>query len=82
MNSEGTVVVPPTEEQAGDGAQPSATAWQGCIVVRDAVADGKVVTTMDGVASAEDCCRACKAANDTVCNAWNWCPVNQTQGCT
>lgn len=77
------MVTPPAgQADASNGTQPNATAWQGCIFVRDAVMSGHLVNTLDGVASAEDCCRACRAANDTVCNVWNWCPAGQAQGCT
>lgn len=84
MNSEGTVVVPSTQDGeaagGGGGAQPNATDWQGCILVEDAVADGKVAATLDGVPSTEDCCRACKV--ESSCNVWNWCPPDQLRGCT
>ncbi|KAL4421641.1 hypothetical protein ABPG75_010932 [Micractinium tetrahymenae] len=84
VNSEGTVVVPPADSQAGggNGTQAVGPPYQGCILVKDAVADGEVAATLDGVASAEDCCRACRARNDTVCNVWNWCPADQGGGCT
>ncbi|KAL4421640.1 hypothetical protein ABPG75_010931 [Micractinium tetrahymenae] len=84
LSSQGSIILPTSAEQAGggNGTQAGAARYQGCILVKDAVADGKVAATLDGVVSAEDCCRACRARNDTVCNVWSWCPADQAGGCT
>ncbi|KAI7845590.1 hypothetical protein COHA_000877 [Chlorella ohadii] len=56
-----------------------ANMWMGCLVVNlPAVMGGVVNRTIDGVASAEACCRACREAGRTACNVFNWCPENET----
>lgn len=51
----------------------NSTEWLGCMVGDvPALVDGTIVTTVSGLASAEACCRACRA--DVRCNVWNYCP--------
>lgn len=80
MASDGTFVAPPADQLPTNGTVSGAnsTAWLGCIVSPNAIMAGTVVKTLDGVASAEACCRACR--NETPCNVYTYC--NQTAGCT
>ncbi|KAL4434077.1 hypothetical protein ABPG75_000518 [Micractinium tetrahymenae] len=55
----------------------------GCIVGQEAVVDGQVVATLDGVGTAEACCARCRqAAQDGlgVCNCFNHC--SRPKGCS
>ena len=78
MASDG-IVLEPSEADLAAAAMASdpSTAWLGCIVAEGALMDGSVVAVVDGVATAEDCCRACRA--DSKCNVWNFC--SQQGGC-
>ena len=78
MASDGTVLVPTDAElaAAANASDPS-TAWLGCIVAEGALIDGSVVAVASGVATAEECCRACRA--NSTCNVWNYCA--QPGGC-
>ncbi|PRW45638.1 serine threonine- kinase receptor R831 [Chlorella sorokiniana] len=70
---EGNVLLPSASElSAGDAALSAPDAWKGCIWGGNAIYDGQVVDTLDGVASPEACCRACHA-RQARCNVWNWC---------
>ncbi|KAI7843034.1 hypothetical protein COHA_003366 [Chlorella ohadii] len=74
------VVLEPSEADlaaAANASDPS-TAWLGCIMAEGALMDGSVVAVADGVATAEDCCRACRA--NSKCNVWNHC--SQQGGCS
>lgn len=51
----------------------------GCIYAEGALLDGNVVETLDGVESAEACCRACRALDSSVCGMWNYC--GKADGC-
>lgn len=78
MASDGVVLEPSQADlaAAANASDPS-TAWLGCIVAEGALMDGSVVAVADGVATAEDCCRACRA--NSKCNVWNHC--SQQGGC-
>lgn len=58
-------------DEAADGAAGNGTAWLGCIVAPQAVMAGSVLGTLDGVVTAEECCRECRAYSG--CNVWNLC---------
>lgn len=67
MSTDGTVMVPPAAELPPAGVPAdSNTSWLGCIVADHVLMAGAVVATLDGLPSAEECCRACR--NDTGCN--------------
>jgi len=73
---EASVIAPPEAELdtlAGDSA--NSTAWLGCIVAPNSLMDGEVTETLDGIASAEACCRLCRERGEGVCNTWNYCPA-------
>lgn len=79
MAVDGTVLLPPADQLPnGTVSGPNLTAWLGCIVSPNAIMAGTVVQTLEDVASAEGCCRACR--NDTGCNVFTYC--NQTDGCS
>ena len=82
-SSETTVVAPDEAEleaaySAGADLSNS-TAWLGCIVAERALMGGDVLEVLDGVGSAEACCRECRARDDDSCNVFNYCA--QPQGC-
>ena len=69
---DGTVLLPSEAElAAGANASDPSTAWLGCIVAEGALMDGTVVAVASNVATAEECCRACRA--NATCNVWNYC---------
>lgn len=78
MATDGTVIEPtPAELEAaaeGNATRP----WLGCIVAQ-AVMSGRIVEMLDGVASAEDCCRRTRANEKA--NLYNYCPANRTEAC-
>ena len=78
MESDGTVLLPTDAElAAAANASDPDTAWLGCIIAEGALIDGSVVAVASGVATAEECCRACRA--NSTCNVWNYCA--QPGGC-
>ncbi|PSC73546.1 Serine threonine-kinase CTR1 [Micractinium conductrix] len=87
---DGEAVLPSEQEEAraaaeagSGGAHGNDTTWRGCFIGRHAIMDGDVVGVLDGVPSAEACCRACRAlvnASVPTCNAFTYC--NQTEGCS
>lgn len=64
-----------TVDTAADVA--SSTLWLGCIVADNALMSGTVLRVLGDVATAEACCRACRAASPE-CNVWNWCQPGAT----
>lgn len=85
-NNEGKVLLPADAELANS----SATDWRGCFFGESVVMEGKVTAVVDGVASPEECCRKCRAAQveasassgggggeASVCNVWNYCDRDQ-----
>lgn len=79
---EGEVIEPTAEELAAAAANPE-RGWYGCVLARNALLVGQVLTTLSGVATPEECCRECKqweaADGSLYCNAWNHC--NRPGGC-
>lgn len=51
----------------------NSTAWLGCIVAPGSLMAGARVELLSDVASAEECCRACREWPDSACNVWNAC---------
>jgi hypothetical protein len=88
---EAQVVGAPTDDElaaAGVFEQPTealanSSTWLGCIVAEGVAMDGTELQVLDGVPSAEDCCRECRlatrSADDNTCNAWHYCA--QPGGC-
>lgn len=65
---------------SGNGAElANSTVWLGCIVAQNAVMQGSVVAVLDGMETAEQCCRACREWPDSECNVFNFC--SETSGC-
>lgn len=68
-SQDGTVVVPPPEELPPAGVPTDSDATLlGCIIAEHVLMAGSEVATLDGLESAEDCCRACR--NATRCNLY------------
>lgn len=64
--NEGTVLLPTADEIAAMGGEAgmqdsAARPWRGCVWGVHALMEGEVVQVIDGVASAEACCRLCHA---------------------
>lgn len=91
---EGEVIHPTPEElavnlNAGLGAHDSnastPSGWFGGIVAPNALYDGTVVAVIDGIQTAEACCRAVQEwlGDDSQGhpNLFNWCPGNRTEDC-
>jgi hypothetical protein len=81
--NEGTVIgtsdtpqassTPAALSDGNDTASNLTTMWFGCILANmPAVLNGDVLTTLDGIASPEACCRECRA-RAPACNVWNGC---------
>ena len=84
LRRETAVVLPPADELAAAVEEVSAdpansTAWLGCVVAPSAVLAGDVTEVLDGVQTAEACCRACRDAGVARCTVFNWC--NRPEGC-
>lgn len=56
----------------------NSTAWLGCIVADGALMAGDAVAELHGLATAEECCRACRGMGGQ-CNAWTFCA--RAEGC-
>lgn len=69
LASDGEVLEAPAAQLPPAGLPTgSNTTWLGCIVADNALMAGSIVDTLDGLPSAEDCCRACR--NNTGCNLY------------
>ena len=73
----GEVVLVPEGQLAPGGIIASKeNPWLGCMKAAGALMDGRVVALLDGVPSADECCRRCRGletAGGGVCNVWNYC---------
>lgn len=87
MDWEGAVLLPSADdlaaasssEASNRSAISNATApWLGCIVAPGALLGGDVVGVLNGVATPEQCCHACRADSQP-CNVWNHCGL--VDGC-
>ena len=65
---EATVLLPGAQSET-EGTD-TGTQWMGCIVARNALMQGAVVRTLDGVASQEACCRACRGLGAGCNGGW------------
>ena len=65
------VVGLPDASSQEDDAAGNGTDWLGCIVAPQALMAGVVLEVLDGVATVEECCRACRTLY--ACNVWNLC---------
>lgn len=78
LRREASVVLLPANELAAAVDEVTAdprnsTAWLGCVVALGALLSGDVAEVLDGVESAEACCRACRAVGLQQCNVFNYC---------
>ena len=71
MASEARVDVPPPAELAAANYSTAGQPWLGCILADAALMGGEVVGLLEGAASADACCRACRQRAG--CNTWNHC---------
>jgi hypothetical protein len=85
---EGEVVLPTGAElAAANESPPGSRIWKGTILAPNTVVRGCSITTLDGMATPEDCARACQrwqwenpAANTSSrCNTFNHCGLEE--GC-
>lgn len=83
QNGQATVVLPDNLQTSSlRGAElANSTEWLGCIVAANALMEGTPVAVLDGIASAEQCCRACREWPDGACNVYNYCAGSQPGGC-
>lgn len=83
QNGQATVILPddiPASLASVNGAElANSTVWLGCIVAQNAVMQGSLVVVLDGMDTAEQCCRACREWPDGECNVFNYC--SEPSGC-
>ena len=88
QRGEATIVLPSAAAAAAAAPAPApgaaqalisnSTAWLGCIIAPGALMAGQPVELLSDVASAEECCRACRERAD-VANVFNYC--GDASGC-
>ena len=85
---EGEVVLPTGAElEAANESLPGSRIWKGTILAPNTVVRGCSITTLDGMATPEDCARACQrwqwenpeANTSSRCNTFNHCGLEE--GC-
>ena len=77
MATDGEVVLPPADEMPANSTI-TPTTYVGCIVAQNVYLPGSVVGILDGLPSAEACCKRCRA--NTTANTWQYCA--QPEGCS